>query len=105
MPEISITSRGGRRVSVDATAGRSLMEAIRAAGLEELQAACGGCCSCATCHVYVDPGFTGALPAMGGDEDDLLGGLAHRTEASRLSCQITVSPHLQGLAVTIAPEE
>ena len=69
MPEISITSRGGRRVSVDAMAGRSLMEAIRAAGFEELQAACGGCCSCATCHVYIDPGFTGTLPAMGVDED------------------------------------
>ena len=73
--------------------------------LAQLLALCGGCCSCATCHVHIDPAFADRLPKMGEDENDLLDSTDHRNETSRLSCQIPVSDALDGLIVTIAPED
>jgi 2Fe-2S ferredoxin len=81
------------------------MEVIRENGFDELLALCGGCCSCATCHVYVDPEFADRLPPMSDDENDLLDSSDHRTERSRLSCQIPFSAGLAGLRVQIAPED
>jgi 2Fe-2S ferredoxin len=81
------------------------MEVIRDNGYDELLALCGGCCSCATCHVHVDPEFMDALPPMSDDEDDLLDSSDHRNERSRLSCQIPVTAALAGLRVQIAPED
>lgn len=81
------------------------MEIIRDNGFAELLALCGGCCSCATCHVYVDDSFAAVLPAISPDESDLLGSSAHRTPQSRLSCQIAFNDALDGLKVTIAPED
>ena len=66
-------------------------------------ALCGGCCSCATCHVYVADGFDAGK--AGADEDDLLDSSDHKTPASRLSCQIAFTSALDGLKVTIAPED
>jgi 2Fe-2S ferredoxin len=81
------------------------MEATRDAGFDELLALCGGCCSCATCHVYVDPAVAASLPPVSEDESDLLDGSPHRNEQSRLSCQVIMSDALSGLTVTIAPED
>ena len=81
------------------------MEAIRDNGFDELLALCGGCCSCATCHVHVDPAFKDKLPPMSEDEDDLLESSDHRVETSRLSCQIEFTAELDGLKVKIAPED
>ena len=81
------------------------MEIIRDAGFNELLALCGGCCSCATCHVYVDDGFAGRLPEMTADENDLLDSSDHRQANSRLSCQLTFTSALDGMRVTIAPED
>jgi 2Fe-2S ferredoxin len=81
------------------------MEIIRDAGFDELLALCGGCCSCATCHVHVDPAFLNRLPAMSADEDELLNSGAYRTSTSRLSCQIVFTDDLDGLPVAIAPED
>ena len=78
------------------------MEAIRDAGIDDIEAICGGCCACSTCHVYVDPGDVGKLPPMALEERALLGGAAPRP-GSRLSCQITIAPALADLRVTIAP--
>ena len=105
MPELRVKSRTGVEKTVAGKPGRSVMEVIREAGFDELLALCGGNCSCATCHVYVDPGFAGALPAMAEDEDELLEGSSWRTAESRLSCQVPFGPELDGLAVTIAPED
>jgi len=80
-------------------------EAIRDNGFDELLALCGGCCSCATCHVHVDPAFKDKLPPMSEDEDDLLESSDHRVETSRLSCQIEFTAELDGLKVKIAPED
>ncbi len=81
------------------------MEAIRDGGFDELLALCGGCCSCATCHVYVDPEFASFLPALSADEDDLLDSSSHRQANSRLSCQINLTDGIPALKVTIAPED
>lgn len=105
MPILIVTTRDGAETSVEATAGRSVMEAIRGSGFEELLALCGGCCSCATCHVYVDPEFLALLPPVSEDESDLLDSSDHRLETSRLSCQIKVSEQMSGLRVTVAPED
>ena len=105
MPRLLVTTREGEERSVDAKPAHSIMELIRGGGLDELLALCGGCCSCATCHVYVDEAFSAALPPIGADEDDLLESSNHRTPASRLSCQIPFMPALDGLRVTITPED
>ena len=62
-------------------------------------------CSCATCHVYVDPEWQARLPAPMSDERELLTELAHTQDNSRLSCQIEFTAALSGLRVTIAPDE
>lgn len=105
MPKIVVVNRAGEEQSVDADAGLSVMEAIRDNGFDELLALCGGCCSCATCHVYIDPAFADKLPAMSEDENDLLDSSDHRNETSRLSCQVQITGDLDGLRVTIAPED
>jgi 2Fe-2S ferredoxin len=105
MPQLIVIDRSGEEKAVEATAGLSVMEAIRDNGFDELLALCGGCCSCATCHIHVDPAFQEKLPAMSEDEDDLLESSDHRSEQSRLSCQVTMSDDLDGLKVTIAPED
>ena len=73
------------------------MEVIRDAGIDEILALCGGCCSCATCHVHVDPEFAAKLTPMSEDENDLLDSSADRDETSRLSCQIEFTDALDGL--------
>ena len=105
MPKLIVVTRDGEEREIDGEAGLSVMEVIRDAGVDELLALCGGCCSCATCHVYVDPAFADALPAMSEDENDLLDSSDHRNETSRLSCQVVLSDALDGLRVTIAPED
>ncbi len=105
MPQLTVVTRDGSEQTFEAETGFSVMEAIRDHGIDELLALCGGCCSCATCHVYVDDVFLGDLPGMKGDEDDLLDSSDHRQANSRLSCQISIGPALDGLRVTIAPED
>lgn len=83
----------------------SVMEVIRAAGVDELLAMCGGCCSCATCHVYIAADDWSKLSPIGPDEDELLESSEHRKKYSRLSCQISFAEALSGLYVTIAPED
>jgi ferredoxin, 2Fe-2S len=104
MPELIIVTRVGNAHPVTAQTGLSVMEAIRAGGFtDELLAICGGCCSCATCHVYIDPAFADHFPPVGGDEKELLDGLSAQTGDSRLSCQLTVTADLDGARFTIAP--
>ena len=105
MPKLVVVTREGEESSIDVDNGVTVMEAIRDNGFDELLALCGGCCSCATCHIVVDPAFIDKLPSMGEDEDDLLESSDHRAETSRLSCQIPFTDDLDGLKVTIAPED
>lgn len=105
MVQITIIKRDGDTVVANGTSGHSLMEAIRDAGIDELTALCGGCCSCATCHVHIDPAFIDKLPPIGEDENDLLDSSDDRDGTSRLSCQIPVTDALEGLSLRIAAED
>jgi len=105
MPRLTIVDRSGNATEVEGRAGWSVMEIIRENGFDELLALCGGCCSCATCHVHVDADDFPRLRPRGADEEDLLDTSDHRVETSRLSCQILFSQELDGLKVQIAPED
>ena len=105
MANLIITGRDGSERTIEGRPGWSVMENIRNAGFDELLALCGGCCSCATCHVHVEPEWLDRLAPMDGDEDDLLETSSHRRPNSRLSCQIEFEEALDGLRVTIAPED
>ena len=105
MAALIVTTRDGDVREIDAQTGLSVMENIRVAGIDELLALCGGCLSCATCHIYVDEAYLDRLPPMSADEDDLLAGSDVRMPGSRLSCQIAVTDALADLRVTIAPED
>lgn len=103
MPTIYVTDRDGHTQEVEGTSGWSLMEAIRDAGMP-IEAACGGCASCATCHVYIDGNWFNKLPHMGEEEEDMLDLALEVQETSRLSCQVKLSNDLHGLKVTLAPD-
>lgn len=105
MSEVVVTTRQGEVHRLPIRVGASLMEIIRDAGIDELLALCGGCLSCATCHVFVEERFLDRLEAKSDDEDDLLDSSDHRCARSRLSCQIALSDELDGLEVSIAPED
>ncbi len=100
MAKIHVTDREGAEHTLEASEGWSVMEIIREAGLP-IEAACGGCCACATCHVYVDPEWrelTGEPQPM---EEDMLDFAYDVRPSSRLSCQIRVTDALDGLVVTV----
>jgi 2Fe-2S ferredoxin len=105
MPKLVVVARNGNERTVEGDVGLSVMEVIRDNGFDELLALCGGCCSCATCHVHVDADWTARLPAMSEDENDLLESSDHRNADSRLACQIPFTAELDGLRVTIAAED
>ena len=104
MAELKVVDREGNEHSVDARTGLKIMETLR-----ELEygvaAICGGMCSCATCHVYVDPQWVARLLVPQSDERELLAELTHCEDNSRLSCQVEFTEELAGLKVTIAPDE
>lgn len=104
MSKINVIDRSGIRHEVDAEDGLKLMETLRE--LEYgVEAICGGMCSCATCHVYVAEEWLERLPEREPDEEELLEDLAFYEANSRLSCQLDMTPELEGLVVTLAPEE
>ncbi len=105
MPDLLVTTREGVQTRVTGEAGVSVMEVIRDNDFDELLALCGGSCSCATCHVYVDEAFLDRLSPVGEDENELLESSSHRKVNSRLSCQVPFGANLDGMAVTIAPED
>ena len=103
MAKIHVTDREGAEHTLEASEGWSVMEIIREAGLP-IEAACGGCCACATCHVYVDEEYRDRLEGPSDEEDRMLDEAYMVQETSRLSCQIPFSEELDGLRVTLAPE-
>jgi 2Fe-2S ferredoxin len=105
MPQLRVVTRDGEERTVTGTPGLSVMEVIREGGIDEILAICGGCCSCATCHVHVDPEHAAKLPPMSEDENDLLDSVPDRDERSRLSCQIAFTPELDAMRVTIGEED
>lgn len=104
MARIIVITRQGEERTIEAASGHSLMEALRSGGIDEIQALCGGCAACCTCHVYIEASPAEALPPMLEQENALLESSDVRDARSRLACQIEVSEALDGLRVRIAPE-
>jgi 2Fe-2S ferredoxin len=104
MSKLLVTAITQEQLELDAPVGQSVMESLRDAGVDGLLMLCGGVRSCATCHVMVDPAWMAAVGPPCAEENDLLDSIDNRTPTSRLSCQIQMSPALDGLHVTIPPE-
>lgn len=95
----------GSTKTAEVAAGTNLMEAAVANGIPEIEGACGGCLSCATCHVFVDPAWLAKLGGVDVFEDAMLDATdVERTDASRLSCQITMREELDGITLTVPTE-
>lgn len=102
MPSVTFLLLDGTPRTVDAATGASVMETAIARNVPGIEAECGGCLSCATCHVYVDEAWVARLPAPDEDEAEMLEFVAaERLPSSRLSCQLRVSAALDGLRVRI----
>jgi 2Fe-2S ferredoxin len=92
----------GRRHTLVARTGQSLMRAAVDAAIDGIKADCGGVMTCATCHVYVDADWLARLPPPSDDEDAMLEmTAAPRLATSRLSCQLQLTPALDGLVATL----
>ncbi len=105
MAKMVVTDRDGNVHTVQARTELKIMETLRDLDYG-VTAICGGLCSCATCHVLVAPEWMGRLPAPQSDEKELLVELQHYDlERSRLSCQLEFTESLDGLELTIAPDE
>lgn len=106
MPKVVFIAIDGASRIVDAQAGESVMAAAVRNGIPGIIGECGGNCSCATCHVYVDEEFYASVGGADDMEDDLLDlGVADRRDTSRLSCQIQVTEDLDGLTVHVPAEQ
>ena len=100
--KIFVTDQKGKEHALEAVEGWRVMEIIRDYGLP-IKAECGGACSCATCHVYVDPAWLDKIPSIRDEEVEMLDEAFHQEDNSRLSCQIILDEKLDGLRVTLAP--
>ena len=102
MPTITFIHPDNRVQRVEAEIDDSAMRTALGHGIDEIVAECGGNAVCATCHVYVDPAWLAKLAPIAADEDDLLDGTAtERLPNSRLSCQIKITPALDGLVLRL----
>jgi len=101
--KINATDRDGKPHELEGRDGWTVMEILRDGGLD-ISAECGGACACATCHVYVAEGWYEKLTPPSEAEIDMLDMALAVEPTSRLSCQITCTPELDGLTVTVAPE-
>lgn len=106
MPNITYILADGSRKLVDVPNGTSLMQGAVNNGISGIVAECGGSAMCATCHVYVDPDWVARLPPINAVEEEMLDSVAsERTDNSRLSCQLSATPELEGLVVTLPPTQ
>jgi len=101
MPKVTFIQPDGTPSEVDAVAGDSIMETAIDNDIRGIVAECGGACSCATCHVYVDEAWLGLIPEPDSLEDGMLDCVIDRRPNSRLSCQIRVSDEIDGITVTV----
>jgi 2Fe-2S ferredoxin len=104
MPKITYIEHGGTPHTVDVPVGLTVMEGAVNNNIPGIDADCGGACACSTCHVYVDPAWIGKLPEREDMEVDMLDFAFEPNERSRLTCQVKVTPELDGLVVQM-PEK
>ena len=101
MAKITFVQPDGSRQEVEAEPGSTVMEAAIRNAVPGIEAECGGACSCATCHVYVDEDWVAATGEAQPMEQDMLDFAYDVRPSSRLSCQIRVTDELGGLVVTV----
>jgi len=101
MPKIIFTQADGSASEVNAVPGDSIMETAIDNDIEGIIAECGGACSCATCHIYVDEAWLDRLPVPDALEDGMLDCVLDRQANSRLSCQIRITEDLDGITVCV----
>ena len=101
MTKITYIEHDGTKHVVDAEDGKSVMQTAVENMVPGIMGDCGGCCTCATCHGYIDPSWNSKLPAKSADETMMLEGALAVRDNSRLTCQITVKPELDGLVVQL----
>ena len=101
--KIKVTDREGKKHELEGDTNSTLMETLRDAGLE-IEAACGGCCACATCHVYINEKWLDKINPKDDDEESMLDQAFDVRNTSRLSCQIPLSEELNGIELELAPE-
>ena len=101
--KILVTDREGNNHILEGDNNSTLMEIIRDEGVD-IEAACGGCCACATCHVYIDEKWVNKLNPKDDDEESMLDQAFDVKKNSRLSCQINLNDDLDGLKLELAPE-
>ena len=105
MPRITFIEPGGFRREIIAPVGMTLMEAARQNGVRGIVALCGGACACGTCHVYVDAAWLARLQPREDMEEGTLECAWQARDNSRLSCQIHVTPDLDGLVVSVPQQQ
>lgn len=105
MPKITYVEPSGERREIDAEVGQTVMEAAIDHDVDGIVAACGGSCSCSTCHVHVDEAWTEIVGPPHSAEQDTLEFALDVRPSSRLSCQIEVTDALDGLVVEVAEEQ
>lgn len=101
MTKISFVEHDGTRHEVETEAGSTIMEAALRNNVPGIVAECGGACTCATCHCYIDDKWVEAVGAPSAMEEDMLDFAYDVKESSRLSCQVKISEPLEGLIVHI----
>jgi 2Fe-2S ferredoxin len=102
MPKVTYVEPDGTVREIEARSGATVMETAVDNDVQGIVAECGGACSCATCHVYVDEEWLDKLPPPDAQEDGMLDCVLDRRPNSRLSCQIELSEELDGLRVRVA---
>lgn len=101
MTQIVFVEADGKRTNAEARPGMSVMQVAVAAGVAGIVAECGGAMACGTCHCRIDPNWADRLPDPSDDERDMLDFVIDPSETSRLSCQIKVTPVLDGLVIIV----
>lgn len=101
MPQITFIEPDGTRQQVEAEIGATLMETAIRNGVRGIVAECGGACTCATCHVYVDDDWISVTGGPSSMEEDMLDFAFDVQDTSRLSCQIKIRDDLDGLVVRV----
>jgi ferredoxin, 2Fe-2S len=99
MPLVTYINHEGGAYEVDVPVGTSVMQGAVDNMIDGIVGECGGSCSCATCHCYVDEAWLAKLPKPSGMEKDMIECVLEPRPNSRLSCQIVVTPELEGLVV------
>ncbi|MFU1607921.1 2Fe-2S iron-sulfur cluster-binding protein [Sulfitobacter pontiacus] len=105
MVNITFIETDGTEKYVEAEVGLSLMEAATRNGVQGIAAECGGQCSCATCHVYVEGDFFEKVGPPQNDEEDMLDFSDLRKATSRLGCQVMITDDFAGIVVRVVGED